>query len=122
MMNIEEVREICLALPQVEESTPFAAFGSDDVVFKVGGRMFALLRVDDSRMVALKCDPDLAAELRDALPETVEPAYHFNKKYWNQVHYDHGAVTEAWMRQWVRHAYDEAVKKLTRKVRAELGL
>lgn len=122
MLNIEEVREICLALPWVEESTPFEAFGSDDVVFKVGGRMFALLCMDDSRMVALKCDPDRAVELRDELPDTVEPAFHFNKKYWNQVHYDHGTITAAWMRQWVRHAYDEAVKKLTRKVRAELGI
>jgi len=122
MLNIEEVREICLSLPHVEESTPFEAFGSDDVVFKVGGRMFALLYVDNKRMVALKCDPDRAVELRDELPEAVEPAFHFNKKYWNQVHYDHVAITSKWMRQWVRHAYDEAVKKLTRKVRAELGI
>lgn len=121
-MNIEEVRNLCLLLPQVEESTPFAKCGSDDVVFKVGGKMFGMLCVDDSRMVALKCDPDYAIELRDQYPDSIEPAYHANKKTWNQIHYDHIGITEEFLCRLIHHAYDETTKKLTKKMRTELGI
>ena len=121
-MNIEEVRTMCLSLPQVEERTPFAKCGSNDVVFKVGGKMFALLRVDDSRMVALKCDPDYAIELRDQYSDSIEPAHHCCKHTWNQIHYDHACITEELLARLIRHAYDETVKKLTRKLRNELGI
>ena len=61
-MNIEEIHEYCIAL-----------------VFKVAGKMFALLDLsEDSRGITLKCDPELAIELREQHPE-VTPAWLFNK-------------------------------------------
>jgi predicted DNA-binding protein (MmcQ/YjbR family) len=75
-MNIEEIREYCLSKPAVTESFPF---NDTALVFKVAGKMFALLDLsEDSRGISLKCDPELANELREQYTE-VTPAYHFNK-------------------------------------------
>jgi predicted DNA-binding protein (MmcQ/YjbR family) len=75
-MNIEEIREYCLAKPGVTEGFPF---NDTALVFKVGGKMFALLDLsEEQRGISLKCDPELAMELREQHPE-VTPAYHFNK-------------------------------------------
>jgi len=75
-MNIEEIREYCLAKPAVTEGFPFH---DTALVFRVSGKMFALLDLsEDSRGISLKCDPELAIELRGQHPE-VTPAWHFNK-------------------------------------------
>lgn len=113
---------MCISLPHVEESTPFAEIGSDAIVFKVSGKMFGLLRTDVSRMIALKCDPEYAIELRERYPSVIDPAYHFNKKYWNQIHYEAPQINEDLLTKLINHAFDETVKKLTKKLRQELGL
>jgi predicted DNA-binding protein (MmcQ/YjbR family) len=75
-MNIEEVREYCLSKPGVTEGFPF---NDTALVFKVAGKMFALLDLsEDERGISLKCDPELAIELREQYPE-VTGAWHFNK-------------------------------------------
>jgi len=75
-MNIEEIREYCIAKPGVTEGFPF---NDTALVFKVAGKMFALLDLsEDSRGISLKCDPELAIELREQHSE-VTPARHFNK-------------------------------------------
>ncbi len=74
-MNIEEIREYCLTKAAVTEGFPF---NDTALVFKVAGKMFALLDLsEDSRGISLKCDPELAIEPREQHPE-VTPAYHFN--------------------------------------------
>ena len=76
LLNIEEIRNHCLSKPGVTESLPF---NDTALVFKVAGKMFALLDLsEDSRGISLKCDPELANELREQYTE-VTPAYHFNK-------------------------------------------
>jgi predicted DNA-binding protein (MmcQ/YjbR family) len=75
-MNIEEIREYCIAKPAVTESFPF---NDTALVFKVMDKMFALLDLsEDSRGISLKCDPELAIELLEQHVE-VTPAWHFNK-------------------------------------------
>jgi predicted DNA-binding protein (MmcQ/YjbR family) len=75
-VNIEEIREYCLAKSAVTESLPF---NDTALVFKVAGKMFAVLDLsENSRGLTLKCDPELAVELREQYPE-VTPAWHFNK-------------------------------------------
>jgi len=107
-MNIEELREYCLSIKDVEECLPF-----DDVslVFKVMGKMFALLPLDsDVLSISVKCDPDIAIELRDRY-EAVEGAYHFNKKYWNTL-YPNRDLDDKEIKKWVLHSVDEVIKKL----------
>ena len=75
-MSNEEIREYCITKPGVTEQFPF---NETVLVFKVAGKMFALLNLsEDSRGISLKCDPELAIELREQHPE-VTAAYHFNK-------------------------------------------
>jgi predicted DNA-binding protein (MmcQ/YjbR family) len=75
-MNIEEIREYCLTRPGVTEGFPF---NDTALVFKVAGKMFALLDLsEEQRGISLKCNPELAIELREQHPE-VTGAWHFNK-------------------------------------------
>jgi len=108
---------MCLSFPLVEECTPFIACNSDIVVYKVAGKMFAMLAVDTSRRVFLKCDPDYAVELRDKFVGVIEPAWHCNKKYWNHIFYDSPRITRDFLLSLIRHSYDEVVKKMSRRQR-----
>ena len=74
-MNIEEIREYCLFKPGVTEGF---SFQDTALVFKVGGKMFALLDLSEkARGLNLICDSGMAIELREQHPE-VTPAWHFN--------------------------------------------
>lgn len=113
-MNIETAREYCLAKKGCDESFPF---DEDTLVFKVMGKMFAVLMFEKPDMIVLKCDAGYAEELRAGYA-AVEPAWHFNKKYWNQVRFDADA-DDALIYSLIDHSLDEVVKKFTRKMRAE---
>ena len=66
--------------------------------------------------VNLKCDPDLALDLRDRY-EQVRPGYHMNKKHWNTVEIDSG-IPDIELRKMIDHSYELVVKPLTKKARA----
>jgi predicted DNA-binding protein (MmcQ/YjbR family) len=115
-MDVETFREYCLVKPQVTEGTPF---GETVLVFKVGGKMFALVALDEIPARAnLKCDPDLALELRDRY-EQVRPGYHMNKKHWNTVEIE-GGIPVAELRKMIDHSYELVVKSLPKAQRAKL--
>src|ERR1700730_7903245 len=115
-MNIESFREYCLKKPAATETTPF---GPDDVVFKVEDKMFAIAALMEvPPRVNLKCDPDLALELRDRY-EQVQPGYHMNKKHWNTVELS-GGIPESEMRRMIDHSYELVVKSLPKAARAKL--
>lgn len=115
-MNIEEIREYCLSKPAVTEGFPF---NDTALVFKVAGKMFALLDLsDNSRGISLKCDPQMAVELRDRYPE-VTPAYHFNKMHWNTVD-PGGSLPEELFLELIDHSYELVVKSLAKKDREAL--
>ncbi len=115
-MNAEEIREYCISKPGVTEGFPF---NDTALVFKVAGKMFALLDLsENSRGLTLKCDPDLALELREQHPE-VTPAYHFNKKFWNTVLVDRVSSDE--LKGWISHSYLEVIKKLPLRDRKRFG-
>ena len=117
-MNAERFREYCLAKRGTTEDSPF---GPEHVVFKVGGKMFALLAFEEVPPSAnLKCDPDRALELRDQYEE-VRPGYHMNKKHWNTVEIA-GAIPEAELRKMIDHSYELIVKSLPKRARTALGL
>ena len=76
MADIIQIQELCLSLPGVEECFPF---DETTLVFKVSGKMFALIPLEKDPQMMVKCDPDLAEEWRLRFEE-VEPAFHMNKK------------------------------------------
>ena len=115
-MQVDAFREYCLTQPGATEDTPF---GPEHLVFKVGGKMFALVGLDQVPATAnLKCDPDLALELRDRYEE-VRPGYHMNKKHWNTVVIA-GGLPEAEVRKMIDHSYELVVKSLPKKTREQL--
>ncbi len=103
-MDLEILRSYCLAKPGVTEDFPF---GPDTLVFRVGGKIFALTGVDEPapQSVNLKCDPDRAIELREQYPTSILPGYHMNKKHWNTCVMD-GRVPEALFRELITHSYE----------------
>lgn len=113
-MNVETAREYCLTKKGCEECFPF-----DDVtlVFKVMGKMFAVLTLDTPDKIIVKCDAAYAEELR-AKYDAVEPAFHFNKKYWNQIRFD-SDVSDELIRSLIDHSLDEVVRKFTKRMRNE---
>jgi len=92
--------------------------GETVLVFKVAGKMFALISLDEVPATAnLKCDPDLALELRDCYDQ-VRPGYHMNKKHWNTVQIDSG-IPESELRKMIDHSYDLVVESLPRANRSK---
>lgn len=112
----DRVIEACLAKPGSAEDYPF---GDGVAVFKVAGKMFALVPLGESpASVSLKCDPGLAAGLRRKYP-AVTPGYHLNKRHWNTVTLD-GSVPEEELLDLIDHSYQLVVASLTKAVRATL--
>jgi predicted DNA-binding protein (MmcQ/YjbR family) len=82
-MHIEDLRDFVLALPEVEETTPF---GPNVIVYKTKGKMFLLVPLDtDDLRCNVKCAPERAIQLRKEYPEAVLPGYHMSKIHWNTI-------------------------------------
>ena len=116
-MNIESLREYCLSLPQVTEDFPF---DETTLVFRIGGKIFAMLDLERTEWFVLKCNPDYAIELRDRHPE-ISPAWHMNKKHWNQLNI-FGSLPDVLVQSLIRHSYNEVIKKMPRKLKDEAGI
>ena len=115
-MNIETLRSYCLKKKAVEETFPF---GEDTMVFKVAGKMFLLTSISQGTSFNVKCEPELAVELREKYTE-VQPGYHMNKKMWNTVRLD-GTLTRKQLHDMIDHSYNEVVKGLPKKVQDEMA-
>jgi predicted DNA-binding protein (MmcQ/YjbR family) len=106
----------CLAKPGSAEDYPF---GDGVAVFKVAGRMFAMVPLGPPpASVSLKCDPDLAAGLR-ARYAAITPGYHLSKRHWNTVVLD-GSVPDQELAELIDHSYELVVARLTKAQRNEL--
>ena len=120
-MNIEQLRDFCIAKKGVTEHFPF-----DDVtlVFKVMNKMFALLGLElwenGEQKINLKCDPEKAEELRGEY-EGIEAGYHMSKKHWNTVTINSSDVSDDLVRELINHSYNLVVKGLPKKIREELA-
>jgi predicted DNA-binding protein (MmcQ/YjbR family) len=112
----DEVLDLCSRLPGAAEDYPF---GDDVAVFKIAGKMFALVVLTgELGSVTLKCDPTWALELR-ARYEAVSPGYHTNKRHWNTVALD-GTVEDAALREMIDHSYQLVLSRLPRDQQASL--
>ena len=116
-MSPSKLSNHILALPHVEETTPF---GPEIIVHKVGGKIFAIHSpMDDPLRLNLKCDPDRAVLLREE-HESVIPGYHMNKRHWNSLILD-GSLSAALVKELIRHSYDLVFASLPRKLREALS-
>ncbi|GAA1193213.1 MmcQ/YjbR family DNA-binding protein [Prauserella alba] len=117
-MTPERLKAACLALTGAGEEFPFDEHLS---VFKVSGKMFALSALGRRPLsVNLKCDPELALQLRASYP-AITPGWHMNKRHWNTVVLDDGSLPEQLILDLVEDSYDLVVAKLPREMRERLG-
>ncbi len=118
-MNLETYYEYCLSKKGVTEHFPF---DDDALVFKVGGKMFALSSLKQwekgDPSVNLKCDPDRAQELR-AQYETILPAFHMSKVHWNTISINQD-LSDQFVKELIDHSYDLVFKSLTKKIQNEI--
>lgn len=119
-MNIEIYFEYCLSKKAVTEHFPF---DKDTLVFKVGGKMFALSSLSEwesgNPSVNLKCDPEKAQELR-AQYDDIQPGYHMSKIHWNTVKVNR-EVPDAMIQALITDSYDLVFKSLTKKIQSEIN-
>ena len=119
-MNLETFYEYCLSKKAVTEHFPF---DEDTLVFKVGGKMFALSSLKQwekqEPSVNLKCDPERALELRANYDAIIE-GYHMSKIHWNTVAINQD-VPDAMLKALIDHSYDLIFKSLTKKIQAEIA-
>jgi len=118
-MNIQQLYEFCLSQKAVTEHFPF---DEDTLVFKVGGKMFALTSLkeweNENASINLKCDPERANELR-AIYEAINPGWHMSKTHWNTIHFN-SDVSDKMICDLIHHSYDLVFKSLTKKMQAEI--
>jgi len=114
-LNLEQLREYCLSKPGVTEGLPF---GEDTLVFKVGEKLFLLTSISLGNQFNVKCDPELAIELREHHSEII-PGYHMNKKLWNTVKMD-GNLTDKQLIEMIDHSYEQVFKGLPKKAQEVL--
>lgn len=115
-MNIEDARFYCLSKMNATEDFPF---DETTLAFRVENKIFAIVDLENVQWFCVKCDTDYAIELRDTYPQIV-PAWHMNKKYWNQL--DINALDDNLCRSLIDHSYEEVIKKLPKKIRVKYGM
>jgi len=115
-MNTETLRLYCISKPGATESFPF---DESTLVFKVGGKIFALLDIDSQpTTVNLKCEPERAVQLREEHAAVV-PGFHMNKRHWNTVTLG-SSLRSSDLHDWIDHSYELVVKSLSKAARSEL--
>ena len=118
-MNLETYYEYCLSKKGVTEHFPF---DEDTLVFKVGGKMFALSSLlqweKGSPSVNLKCDPERAQELR-AEYDSIQPGFHMSKIHWNTITINNDVPNDL-LKELIDHSYDLVFKSLTKKIQMEI--
>lgn len=113
-MNIEELRNHCLAIKNVEECTPF---GEDILVYKIMNKMFAFLSLNPKEadhFVVLKCDPEKSIELREKYRGITKGYYAGDSLLWNSVSIQKD-VPDKLIVELIGHSVEEVVKKLPKK-------
>lgn len=118
-MNLESFYEYCLSKKGVTEDFPF---DQDTLVFKVGGKMFALSSLiqweKNEPSVNLKCDPDYAQELRAQFND-IQPAFHMSKIHWNTVAIN-SEISDKFVKELIDVSYNLVFKNLTKKIQNEV--
>lgn len=118
-MNLETYYEYCLSKKGVTEHFPF---DEDTLVFKVGGKMFALSSLKHwekgSPSINLKCDPERAQELR-AEYDAIQPGFHMSKIHWNTIAVN-TSVADTLIKELIDHSYELVFKSLTKKMQREV--
>ena len=118
-MNLESYYEYCLSKKGVTEHFPF---DQDTLVFKVGGKMFALSSLkkweEGEPSVNLKCDPERALELRAEF-EAIQPGFHMSKTHWNTVLIN-STLSTTLIKELIDHSYNLVFQSLKKAEKQQI--
>ncbi|MDR0437447.1 MAG: MmcQ/YjbR family DNA-binding protein [Bacteroidales bacterium] len=117
-MNIEELRNYCLAIKNAEECTPF---GEDVIVYKIMNKMFAFFQLnpkDNEHFVVMKCSPEKTLELREKYEGITKGYYAGNNLKWNSV-YIQSDVPDKLIIELIEHSVEEVINSLPKKKQEE---
>jgi predicted DNA-binding protein (MmcQ/YjbR family) len=116
-MNPRRIATFLLKFPETTEEQPF---GPDVDVYKVVGKIFAIMSPEDTPpAISLKCDPTLALELREEF-EAVVPGYHLNKALWNTVLLD-SSVPDVELKKMIIHSYEQVIAGMNKATQERLA-
>ncbi len=115
-MELEIIRKTLLNKKATTEELPF---GPDVLVFKVMGKIFAIVAWQKTPLsISLKCEPNHAMALRTMFP-AVKPGYHLNKEHWNTVTLD-GSLPDKEIIEMINHSYQQVIKGLKKSEKEKL--
>jgi predicted DNA-binding protein (MmcQ/YjbR family) len=115
MLELEDIHALLRAKPSAVAEQPF---GPGVIVYKIGGKMFAILADSKDVRITLKCDPVLSEVLRGEYA-AITPGYHTDKRHWITIQQD-GDLPDAEVSRLIDHSYDLVRGQLSRAVRAGL--
>jgi predicted DNA-binding protein (MmcQ/YjbR family) len=112
-MNIDTIREFCLAFPQATEKLQWG----DDLCFKIGGKIFTIVGLDNPRL-CFKCTPETFAELIER--EDIHPAPYVGRYKW--VMLDRlDAVQWDELRELIRQSHEMVAAKAPKRRKAAVN-
>ncbi len=113
-MVLDEVRKWCRSLPHVTEDIKW----DGDLVFSVGGKMFAMVMLDPPHRVSFKCTPEEFAELTER--QGIIPAPYLARAWWVSLEDGETAMAARELQKRVKTAYRLVKARLPRKIRDKL--
>jgi predicted DNA-binding protein (MmcQ/YjbR family) len=108
-MNADAIRELCLSFPRATENLQWG----DDLCFKIGGKIFAIVSLDDPRL-CFKCTPETFAELIER--EDIHPAPYVGRYKWVMLDRLDAAPWQE-LRELIRESYEMVAAKARGKTR-----
>ena len=127
-MDVDALNKYLMNKPEAQCSFPF---GEDVPVYKVKGKIFALVgertlpdKESAQVMLNLKCDPVEALALRDIFTD-IKAGYHANKKHWISIYFDpqHGSdVPDGEVQRLIDNSFLLVVNKLTKAQQVSVRL
>jgi predicted DNA-binding protein (MmcQ/YjbR family) len=114
-MDIDQLRKLCLSFPGATEQIQWG----DDLLFKVGGKMFAVAPLEPAKIwISLKASPENFAELTER--PGVLPAPYLARAKWIALE-SKDALSTTEIAQLLRESYELVLAKLPRKTRESIA-
>jgi len=116
-MNAEWVRKHCLSLPHTTEQILWG----DDLVFKIGGKMYAVVVLGESShkvVMSFKCTPEVFAELVER--PGIIPAPYSARSHWVALESE-DALPRTEVKSLISRSYELVIAKMPKKKQAELA-
>jgi len=113
-MDIDSLRKYCLSLRHATEDIQWG----NDLLFRISGKMFAVMSLEPPHSFAFKCSPEKFDELIEI--EDVVPAPYMARNKWVMLK-RLDAISDRELKSLINNSYEMIFAKLTKKAQAELG-